>query len=212
VALKDLERLLDEVSNVFPLLLAVVDTISGVQVLVLEDVHDGEDLAVVWDERLAHEVGGDHQVLQDLEGGAQHLVVPHAQRVLDGDDELRDDREDLGAAVLQHVVDALAREELVRVRRLAQAVEEQGEVVVVVQLLNLHLPCDFVSLCVVLEGNGEVAALVELAEAGGGHGAGLEGASIGWPGHLPLELFTLFSLCLHHFGGFSPRFATLSKW
>ena len=57
----------------------------------------------------------------------------------DGDDELGDDREDLRAAVLQHVVDALAREELVRVGVLAQAVEKQRQVVVVVQLLDLNL-------------------------------------------------------------------------
>jgi len=60
-----------------------------------------------------------------------------------------------------------------------------------------------------LKCNGEVATLVEFAEAGGGHGAGLEGASVGRPGHLPLELFLLCSLCLHHFGGFSPRLPTL---
>jgi len=105
---------------------------SPVQVLVLEDVHDGEDLAVVGDESLAHQVGAHHQVLQHLQRRAQHLVVTHAQRVLDGDDELWDDGEDLGAAVLQHIMDALARKELVRVRRLAQAIKEQGEVVVVV--------------------------------------------------------------------------------
>jgi len=119
VTLKDLQRLLDEVAHVFPLLLAVVDAVTRVQVLVLEDVHDGEDLAVVWDERLAHQVGGHHQVLQDLERGAQHLVVPHAQGVLDGDDELWDDWEDLGASVLQHVVNALACEELIGVGCLA---------------------------------------------------------------------------------------------
>lgn len=58
---------------------------------------------------------------------------------LDGDDELRHDGEDFGAAVLQHVVDPLPRQDLVRVSGLAQAVEEERQEVVVVQLVDLHL-------------------------------------------------------------------------
>ena len=58
---------------------------------------------------------------------------------LDGDDELGDDREDLGSAVLQHVVNTLTGEELVGVDRLTQPVKEQRQVVVIVQLLYLHL-------------------------------------------------------------------------
>lgn len=38
---------------------------------------------------------------------------------LDGDDELRDDGQDLGAAVLQHVMDSLASQDLVRMGGLA---------------------------------------------------------------------------------------------
>lgn len=57
----------------------------------------------------------------------------------DGDDELGDDGQDLGAPVLEHVVDPLAGEELIGVHSLTQPVEEQREVVVVVELLDLHL-------------------------------------------------------------------------
>lgn len=57
----------------------------------------------------------------------------------DGDDELGDDRQDLGSTVLQHVVDPVTGEELVRVNSLTQAVKEHRQVVVVVQLVNLHL-------------------------------------------------------------------------
>lgn len=64
---------------------------------------------------------------------------PWRPLTFDGDDELRDDGEDLAPAVLQHVMDALPCEELVGEGHLAESVEEQGQVVVVVQLLDLHL-------------------------------------------------------------------------
>jgi len=150
-------------------------------------------------------------VLEDLERRAQHFVVPHAKRILDGDDELWDYGEDFGATVLKHVVDTLACKELVGMGCLAETIEEKREVVVVVQLLNLDLPCNFVALCVVLECDGEVAPLVELAEAGWGHGAGLEGSGVGRAGHLPLELFLLLALALDHFAGFTSSANNLVK-
>ena len=41
--------------------------------------------------------------------------------------------------MLQHVVDSLPGEELVRMFRFAQAVEKQRQVVMVVELVHLHL-------------------------------------------------------------------------
>lgn len=58
---------------------------------------------------------------------------------LDGYDELWNNRQDLTATVLQHVMDALSSEELIGVNCLTQSVKEQGEVVMVVQFFNLHL-------------------------------------------------------------------------
>ena len=52
--------------------------------------------------------------------------------------------------MLQHVVHALASEELIRVGGLAEPVEKQGQVVVVVQLLDLDLPSDAVAFGVVV--------------------------------------------------------------
>ena len=47
VRLEKLERLNDQVAKVAGLALAVVDRVALVQVLGLEEVHDGQDLAVV---------------------------------------------------------------------------------------------------------------------------------------------------------------------
>jgi len=83
---------------------------------------------------------------------------------LEGDDELRDDGQDLAAAVLEHVEGALDREEAVRLLLLAQAVAEDGEVVVVVELLNVHLPLNLIADARVLDRDGKVSALVEPTE------------------------------------------------
>mmetsp|Transcript_72987 Transcript_72987/g.176111 ORF Transcript_72987/g.176111 Transcript_72987/m.176111 type:complete len:245 (-) Transcript_72987:370-1104(-) len=178
VDLEELERLRDEVAQRLTLLLRIVDAVAQVEVPVLEDVEHGQDLAVVGHERLADHVARDDHLLQDLEDGADDLGIPCVERRLDRDDQLRDHGQDLGAAVLQHVAHALHREEAVGLLLLPQAVEEDGQVVVVVELLNIHLPSDAVVHPPVLDLDGEVAALVESPELGvGGVGALLEGAA-----------------------------------
>ncbi len=64
-------------------------------------------------------------------------------------------------------MDALSGKEFVRMLRLTKSVKEQGQVMVVIQLLNLNLPCDLVSFCVVLQCNWEVTAFVEFSEGCG---------------------------------------------
>lgn len=51
---------------------------------VLEDVENGEDLPVVGHQRLARHVCRGHQVLQDLQRGADHLTVSCVQGVWRG--------------------------------------------------------------------------------------------------------------------------------
>jgi hypothetical protein len=48
-----------------------------------------------------------------------------------------------------------------------------------------HLPCNLVSFGIVLQSDGEVTALIELAEAGWGHTAWLERSSVRGAGNLP---------------------------
>jgi len=59
---------------------------------------------------------------------------------LDGDDQLRDHGQDLRLAVLQQVEHSLDRQEAVRVHFLTDTLHENGQVVVVVQLLDLDFP------------------------------------------------------------------------
>ena len=68
VHLELFECLLDEVTEVLQLALRVVDVVAHVQVVGLEEVHDGQDLAVVGHEGLADGVAAIDESLQDVEG------------------------------------------------------------------------------------------------------------------------------------------------
>jgi hypothetical protein len=108
----------------------------------------------------------------------QRLLKQRSVKVtFDGDDQLRDDREHLSTALLKHVEDALDREEPVRVLLLTDALEEDGQVMVVVKLLDLYLPVDAV-LGAVLNGDGEISSVVEATEFGGRDVSLVESASL----------------------------------
>ena len=47
--LKELEGLLDQVSEIVSFPLAIVNLVTKVEILSLEQVHDRQDLSVVWD-------------------------------------------------------------------------------------------------------------------------------------------------------------------
>ena len=93
---------------------------------------------------------------------------------LDGDDELRDDGKDFGSALFEHVESALDREESVWLLLLADSFEEDGEVVVVVEGHDVDFPKEFV-LRAVVDGDGEVAPVVEATELGGWDGPSVGG-------------------------------------
>jgi len=63
VGLEKLKCLLDQVTNVEPLTLRVVNLVAQVVVDLLEHVHHGQDLAVVGHKGLANGVGAGHQSL-----------------------------------------------------------------------------------------------------------------------------------------------------
>lgn len=72
---------------------------------------------------------------------------------------------------LEHVFDALDRQEPVRLLLFPDAVEEDGQVVVVVQLADVNLPVDGVLRAPVVHRDGQVAPLVKLAELRKGRGS-----------------------------------------
>lgn len=112
--LKELQGVLDEVAQVLLLLLPVVNVVANVLVLRLEDVEDGQQLAVVGHQGLSNQasalqaVVGLHKALQHLERSDHDLGNARVEGGLDRDNELRNDGQDLGASHVQHVIPAHA--------------------------------------------------------------------------------------------------------
>ena len=79
---------------------------------------------------------------------------------------MRDDGENLGTALLEHVKDTLDGEESIWVLLFADTLEENRQVMVIIKLLDLNLPVDTV-LGTVLNGDGEITSIVETSEFGG---------------------------------------------
>ena len=96
---------------------------------------------------------------------------------LHGDDQLGDHWQHLGAALLKHVEDTLHGQEAVGVLLLSDAFEEDGQVVVVVELLDLHFPVDL-ELGAMLNGDWEVSSVVETAELARWDGSHVKGSGL----------------------------------
>ena len=79
MCLEELESLDNQVAKVLSLALTVVDSITLVQVLGLEEIHDWENLTVVWHEGLTDGVAAEDEVLQDVEGGGNDGGVTSVQ-------------------------------------------------------------------------------------------------------------------------------------
>eukprot|EP00446_Apocalathium_sp_SHHI-4_P032034 CAMPEP_0177243010 /NCGR_PEP_ID=MMETSP0367-20130122/49112_1 /TAXON_ID=447022 ORGANISM="Scrippsiella hangoei-like, Strain SHHI-4" /NCGR_SAMPLE_ID=MMETSP0367 /ASSEMBLY_ACC=CAM_ASM_000362 /LENGTH=239 /DNA_ID=CAMNT_0018694663 /DNA_START=85 /DNA_END=800 /DNA_ORIENTATION=- len=160
-----LKGLCDNAAKIHVLALVVVDLVTNVEIVVNEDVEHRQELPEVGHQSFADHVTGQHQGLEDLQHGANDHRVPGVQGRLQWDDELRHNRKDLRAALLEHVVDALDGQEAVGLLLLARAVEEDGQVVVVVQLLDVDLPSDLPAAASAVEdGDGQIAAVVEDTE------------------------------------------------
>lgn len=79
---------------------------------------------------------------------------------------MRNDWQNLSTTFLKHVKDTLNSEESIWVLLFTNSLEENGQVMVIVKLLDFNLPVDTV-LGTMLNGNGKVASVVETSEFGG---------------------------------------------
>ena len=73
--LEKLERLLDQVAQVLLLALRVVNSVALVEVLLLEEVHDGENLTVVGHEGLTDGVTAEDERLEDVECRGDNIGI-----------------------------------------------------------------------------------------------------------------------------------------
>ena len=79
---------------------------------------------------------------------------------------MRDDWQNLSTTLLKHIKDTLDGEESIWVLLFTDTFEENGQVMVIVKLLDLNLPVDAV-LGTVFNSNGKISSIVETSEFGG---------------------------------------------
>ena len=82
---------------------------------------------------------------------------------LNRDDQLGNNWKDLSATLLKHIKDTLDGEESVWVLLFTDTLKEDWEIMMIVELLDLHFPVD-AELRTVLDGNREISAVVESTE------------------------------------------------
>jgi hypothetical protein len=82
---------------------------------------------------------------------------------LDWDDQLRNHREHLCATLLKHIHHTLDGQEAIGILFLADALEENRQVVVVIQLHDIDLPENLVGWAV-LNRNGKITSVIETSE------------------------------------------------
>ena len=103
VHFEQFQGLLDQISKIVSFPLTIIDLVSQVVVSSFEQIHDWEDLSVVWHESFTNGFGTGHKSLQNFQGNRDNFWVSSVQSCLDWDDELRDDREYLSSTLLEHV-------------------------------------------------------------------------------------------------------------
>lgn len=96
----------------------------------------------------------------------------------DGDDQLRNHGEHFGTSLFKHVEYSLDSQESVRVLLFSDAFEEDGQVMVVVQLLDFNFPVNFI-LRTVLNSNWKITSVIESSEFTGRNVSCIECSSSG---------------------------------
>lgn len=157
------EGLLNQVTKIVGLSLAVINFVSQIVVSRLEEIHDWKDLSVIWNEGLTDGVTARHEALQNFEGDGDDLWVTGVQGGLNWDNQLWNDGEDLSSTLLEHVEHTLDGEEPIWVNFLSDTFKENREIMMVIKLLNLDFPGNFV-LWAMLDGDWQVTSVVKKSE------------------------------------------------
>mmetsp|Transcript_1627 Transcript_1627/g.2027 ORF Transcript_1627/g.2027 Transcript_1627/m.2027 type:complete len:99 (-) Transcript_1627:267-563(-) len=82
------------------------------------------------------------QLHQNFDHFAYNWNTPGVKSSLDRDNQSRNDREYLGAALFQKISNTLTRQENVWFFNFTDAIEENGKEMLVVEFIEFHIPLD----------------------------------------------------------------------
>ena len=121
-------------------------------------------MSVVWHESLSNSVRACNKGLQDFEGNGDDLWVSGVEGGLDWDNQLWNDWKYFSTSLFKHVEYSLNGKESIWVHLFSDSFEEDWQVVMIIQLLDINFPINFVLWGLVLNGNRQVSSVVEQSE------------------------------------------------
>lgn len=124
--------------------MAVLDLVSEILVLHLVQVEDRQNLSVVGHKSLSNRVRASYESLKNLKGDSNDFRVSGIEGSLDRNNKLRNNGQNLSSSLFKHVENALNGQESVRVSLLSNTLEKDGQVMMVIELLDVYLPSDLV--------------------------------------------------------------------
>lgn len=141
---EQLKGLLDQVTQVVSFSLTIINFVTKVRVFGLEQVHDWQNLSVIWHQSFSNGVRAGYKCLQDFQGNGNNLWVSCVQSSLNWDNKLWDDWEYFCSTFLEHVEYTLHGQESVGIHFLSNSLEEDWQVMMIIQLLDFYFPIDLV--------------------------------------------------------------------
>ena len=143
--------------------MTVVNFVSHIEVLGLEEIHDWKNLSVVWHESFTDGVRACDKGLEDLQSNGDDFRVSGIQSSLDWDNELWNNRQYFSSTFLKHVKHTLNSKESIWVNFFSDSFKEDWQVMMIIKLLDIYFPVDFV-LWTMFNGDWKISSVVEKSE------------------------------------------------
>jgi len=166
VSFHEFECLLNQFANVIRILLRIVNLVSEILVFVAHKIQNGQDLTVVGHQSFSHSITRLHQKLDLLQCFHNDFLVLRLEGTLNRNDKLWQDSQNFVFASNDKLVTAAVSQELGRLCRLSETLEEDGQVVVVVEHLDLDLPLNLPGGAIEVNHNWHVIPFVKHLELG----------------------------------------------
>jgi len=96
-----------------------------------------------------------------LEGDLEDVRVSRIQGSFNGDNELRNDRQDFGSASFEHFIGSHNSQESVRIDFLSQSIKEDWEIMMIIKLFRRDFPADFSQRTFVFNLDRKITSIVE---------------------------------------------------
>lgn len=160
---KQLKSELDQISQVAHFSLTVVNSITYVGILCFEQIQNRKNLSVIWHKSFTDSIRASNQLLQDFQSNCNYFWISCIQGSLDRNNKLWYNRQNLSTSFFQHIKYTLYCDEPVWVTFLSDSFKENRKIMVVVELLDMNFPVNFV-LGTMFNRDWQITSVIEQSE------------------------------------------------